>query len=333
MIGKKYNGKRSKMDTVKKQNITVLIICVIVVAVTIIGVQFIPKKENSTLKESIASNKENGSLDGSNKEDELVQNDQIVGEELEVDSKNNVNYIKLEDDPNADDAAMVSENTKGLLNGTKNYPVRTDGKRVVYLTFDDGPSTTNTPQILDILDQYNVKATFFVLGSSIDKSDEAKEILKEEVKRGHAIANHTYGHDYSYLYPNRTMNVNNIVSDLEKSQNSMKAVLGEDFSTRVIRLPGGYCSWEGRTAMKEAMEQNGYYNVDWNALNKDAEGKMKNADELVQCTKESVEALGPNADSVVLLMHDTYGKEETVKALPRIIEYLQSQGFEFRTIK
>ena len=333
MIGKKYNSKRSKMDTVKKQNITVLIICVIVVAVTIIGVQFIPKKENSTLKESIASNKENGSLDGSNKEDELVQNDQVVGEELEVDSKNNVNYIKLDDDPNADDAAMVSENTKGLLNGTKNYPVRTDGKRVVYLTFDDGPSTTNTPQILDILDQYNVKATFFVLGSSIDKSDEAKEILKEEVKRGHAIANHTYGHDYSYLYPNRTMNVINIVSDLEKSQNSMKAVLGEDFSTRVIRLPGGYWSWEGRTAMKEAMEQNGYYNVDWNALNKDAEGKMKNADELVQCTKESVEALGPNADSVVLLMHDTYGKEETVKALPRIIEYLQSQGFEFRTIK
>lgn len=333
MIGKKYNSKRSKMDTIKKQNITVLIICVIVVAVTIIGVQFIPKKENSTLKESIASNKENGSLDESNKEDELVQNDQVVGEELEVDSKNNVNYIKLEDDPNADDAAMVSENTKGLLNGTKNYPVRTDGKRVVYLTFDDGPSTTNTPQILDILDQYNVKATFFVLGSSIDKSDEAKEILKEEVKRGHAIANHTYGHDYSYLYPNRTMNVNNIVSDLEKSQNSMKAVLGEDFSTRVIRLPGGYWSWEGRTAMKEAMEQNGYYNVDWNALNKDAEGKMKNADELVQCTKESVEALGPNADSVVLLMHDTYGKEETVKALPRIIEYLQSQGFEFRTIK
>ena len=184
-----------------------------------------------------------------------------------------------------------------------------------------------------ILDKYNVKATFFVLGTSIAANDQAKALLKKEVARGHAIGNHTYSHNYSYLYPNRTMNVNNIVSDLEKSQNSMKAVLGEDFSTRVIRLPGGYWSWEGRTAMKEAMEQNGYYNVDWNALNKDAEGKMKNADELVQCTKESVEALGPNADSVVLLMHDTYGKEETVKALPRIIEYLQSQGFEFRTIK
>lgn len=206
-------------------------------------------------------------------------------------------------------------------------------EKVAYLTFDDGPSTTNTPKILDILDKYNIKATFFVLGSSIDANEGAKDILKEEVKRGHAIANHTYGHDYSYLYPGRVMNVKNILSDLEKSQNSMKAVLGKDFSTRVIRFPGGYWSWEGRTAMKEALEQNQYYNVDWNALNKDAEGTKKNAEQLVQCAKESVKALGPDADSVVLLMHDTYGKEETVKALPQIIEYLQSQGFEFRSIK
>ena len=129
------------------------------------------------------------------------------------------------------------------------------------------------------------------------------------------------------------MNVDNILSDLERSQNSMKAVLGQDFSTRVIRFPGGYWSWEGRTAMKEAMEQNGYYNVDWNALNKDAEGNVKNADELLQSTKDTIEVLGANADSVVLLMHDTYGKEETVKALSQIIEYLQGKGFEFRTIK
>ena len=310
MIGKKYNGKRSKMDTVKKQNITVLIICVIVVAVTIIGVQFIP-----------------------NKEDELVQNDQIVGEELEVDSKNNVNYIKLEDDPNADDAAMVSENTKGLLNGTKNYPVRTDGKRVVYLTFDDGPSTTNTPQILDILDQYNVKATFFVLGKMLEAGNGEKDVLKDIAENGHAIANHTYGHDYAYLYPNGTMNVDNIVSDVEKNNDIMKEILGDDFSTRVIRFPGGYWSWEGRTPMRDKMIETGYCNIDWNALNEDAQGAAKTAEELVQKTKENIERLGPDADSVVLLMHDTYGKEETVKALPQIIEYLQDKGFEFRTIK
>ena len=268
------------------------------------------KKENNKLKMEIA-------------------NETKKGEKLE-DSYKSLNEKKesLEKVINEKEA----EKEKEAKEQNQDYTKKVTGK-VIYLTFDDGPSTTNTPKILDILDKYNIKATFFVLGSSIDANEGAKDILKEEVKRGHAIANHTYGHDYSYLYPGRVMNVKNILSDLEKSQNAMKAVLGKDFSTRVIRFPGGYWSWEGRTAMKEALEQNQYYNVDWNALNKDAEGTKKNAEQLVQCAKESVKALGPDADSVVLLMHDTYGKEETVKALPQIIEYLQSQGFEFRSIK
>ena len=310
----------------KQRNKAILIASVLVILGIFVVIKFVPKHKQENVQIANPSESQNGTSDNS----ETNKNDK---DKLENNKLDNSGYLSFEEDPNADDAVIVAENTKGLLNGTKQYPVRTDGKKVVYLTFDDGPSTTNTPQVLDILDNYNVKATFFVLGSSIDKSEKAKEVLKETVKRGHAIANHTYGHDYSYLYPNRTMNVDNILSDLEKSQNSMKAVLGKDFSTRVIRLPGGYWSWQGRTPMKEAMDNKGYYNVDWNALNKDAEGKKKNADELLQCVKESVEFLGPNADSVVLLMHDTYGKEETVNALPRIIEYLQSQGFEFRSIK
>lgn len=305
--------------------ILILITCVLMAGAIFLGVKFAKKEVNNV--------QTNPKVEGQDGTSSNNSNDEENKDKVEISKLDNSGYLSYEEDPNADDGVMVAENTKGLLNGTKHYPVRTDGKKVAYLTFDDGPSTTNTPQILDILDKYNIKATFFVLGSSIDANEGAKDILKEEVKRGHAIANHTYGHDYSYLYPNKVMNVNNILSDLEKSQNSMKAVLGKDFSTRVIRFPGGYWSWEGRTAMKEALEQNQYYNVDWNALNKDAEGAKKNADQLVQCAKESVEALGPDADSVVLLMHDTYGKEETVKALPQIIEYLQSQGFEFRSIK
>ena len=310
----------------KQRNKTIFLASILVILGIFVVIKFVPKHKQENVQIANPSESQNGTSDNA----ETNKNDK---DKLENNKLDNSGYLSFEEDPNADDAVIVAENTKGLLNGTKQYPVRTDGKKVVYLTFDDGPSTTNTPQVLDILDNYNVKATFFVLGSSIDKSEKAKEVLKETVKRGHAIANHTYGHDYSYLYPNRTMNVDNILSDLEKSQNSMKAVLGKDFSTRVIRLPGGYWSWQGRTPMKEAMDNKGYYNVDWNALNKDAEGKKKNADELLQCVKDSVEFLGPNADSVVLLMHDTYGKEETVNALPRIIEYLQSQGFEFRSIK
>ena len=323
MIGRRSNRSRYRRQKNKK-NVIILMICLLIIGGVVVGIKFIPKSDKGNVQVTTKPDEE---IDSEDKE--VIDN----SEEVESNILDNSGYLSFEEDSNADDVAMVAENTKGLLNGTKHYPVRTDGKKVVYLTFDDGPSTTNTPQILDILDRYSVKATFFTLGKSIEASEEAKNILKETVKRGHAIANHTYGHDYSYLYPNKTMNVDNIVSDLEKSENSMKAVLGEDFSTRVIRLPGGYWSWEGRTPMKEAMEQDGYYNVDWNALNKDAEGKTKNADELLQSTKDTIEVLGPNADSVVLLMHDTYGKEETVKALPQIIEYLQGKGFEFRTIK
>ena len=332
MIGRRYNRSRYRRQKNKK-NVIISIICLLIIGGVVVGIKFIPKSNKENVQVTTKPDEE---IDSGDKEVVNNSEDKDVTDnfkEVESNILDNSGYLSFEEDPNADDVSIVAENTKGLLNGTKHYPVRTDGKKVVYLTFDDGPSTTNTPGILDVLDRYNVKATFFTLGKSIEANEEAKSILKETVKRGHAIANHTYGHDYSYLYPNRTMNVDNIVSDLEKSENSMKAVLGKDFSTRVIRLPGGYWSWEGRTPMKEAMEQDGYYNVDWNALNKDAEGKMKNADELLQSTKDTIEVLGPNADSVVLLMHDTYGKEETVKALPQIIEYLQGKGFEFRTIK
>lgn len=328
--------KRKSYRKIKNQQkfILILITCVLIIAAIFLGSKLAKKRVNNLQTNPKVENQDGTSSNSlKEQEDKNNSNNEDNKDKVDTPKLDNSGYLSYEEDTNADDGVMVAENTKGLLNGTKHYPVRTDGKKVAYLTFDDGPSTTNTPKILDILDKYNIKATFFVLGSSIDANEGAKDILKEEVKRGHAIANHTYGHDYSYLYPGRVMNVKNILSDLEKSQNSMKAVLGKDFSTRVIRFPGGYWSWEGRTAMKEALEQNQYYNVDWNALNKDAEGTKKNAEQLVQCAKESVKALGPDADSVVLLMHDTYGKEETVKALPQIIEYLQSQGFEFRSIK
>ena len=320
-----HKNKRFNKKKKRQRKRVILAICILILIAVFVGVKLIPKRENQNLQIE-----NNGTSDsGQSNNTEETENK----EEVETPKLDNSGYTSFEEDPNADDAAVVAENTKGLLNGTKTYPVRTDGKKVVYLTFDDGPSTTNTPGVLDVLDKYNVKATFFVIGTSIAANDQAKALLKEEVARGHAIANHTYGHDYSYLYPNRTMNVDNIVSDIERNNNLMKEILGKDFTTRVIRFPGGYWSWEGRTPMKDKMIEKGYCNIDWNALNKDAEGKAKNAGELLQSTKETIEALGPNADSVVLLMHDTYGKEETVKALPEIIEYLQGSGYEFKTIK
>lgn len=257
-------------------------------------------------------------------------NTEVVASENEL---GNSYYLQLKDDPNADDALIVSKIMNDLYKGYKQYPVRSDRKKVVYLTFDDGPSTTNTPALLKILDKHNVKATFFITGVSLNANDTAKELLKEIATNGHAIGNHTYSHNYHYLYPSRTINVDHVIDDLHKNEKLMQSILGKDFFTRIVRLPGGYRTWNGKEALKNKLNELKIQNIDWNALNGDAEGQKKNANELVMYLKKTVKKLGEDADNIVVLMHDAYGKDETVKALPQIIKYFKDKGFEFKTIK
>ena len=204
-----------------------------------------------------------------------------------------------------------------------------NGEKMVFLTFDDGTSTTVTPKVLKILDEYDVKATFFLVGKNIEEGgDSAKELIKKEFDSGHAIGNHSYSHDYNMLYPGRRLNLDSFKADFEKNSEFLKSILGENFSTRVIRCPGGYMSWKGMNALDQYLEENNMTYIDWNALSGDAEGKKKNADELVNYAIKT----SKDKDIVVLLMHDTYGKEETAKSLPAIIEYFKNNGFEFKTL-
>jgi peptidoglycan/xylan/chitin deacetylase (PgdA/CDA1 family) len=231
-----------------------------------------------------------------------------------------------------EDVAFVEKYLAQQMKGQ--MPEGADGKKVVYLTFDDGPSETVTPQILDTLKAENVHATFFVVGKAIDESQTNKNLLKRELEEGNAIGNHTYSHNYNYLYPKNIINVDNIMADIEKTNQSLKSVLGEEFSTRAIRFPGGHMTWakkdgKGMEAMDKALADKDYHQVDWNSLSKDAEGPHKNAAQLKQ---EVVNTMG-NKQKLVILMHDTYGKEETAKALPEVIKYLKEQGYEFRVLK
>lgn len=319
------NGTLRRKKKLKEKKKLVLFISFIVLAIAVGTFITIKFNDDSGKVYSKVEAVENGQ--GNNGDDQNNGTNDTSEEKLKD------RYLSLEEDPNAEDAMEVFSNTEGILKGTKQYPIRTDGKKVVYLTFDDGPSTENTLEILDILDQNDIKGTFFVLGSSVDASEESKGILKEIAYNGHAIANHTYGHNYKFLYPNKKINAENFMGDIEKCNDSLRNVLGEDFKTRVIRFPGGYWSWNGRENVRPMIDAKGYAILDWNALNGDAEGHKKNSEQLLARTKESVEALGPNADSIVLLMHDTYGKSETVKALPKIISYFKEKGFEFKTIK
>lgn len=208
-----------------------------------------------------------------------------------------------------------------------------DGKKIAFLTFDDGPSTTVTPEILDVLKEKNVKATFFLMGQNVDRNDKSKSLVKEIFESGHAIGNHTYNHDMKKLYPNNKLDINAYMDEVNQCNDSIRKAIGQDFRTRVLRMPGGYMSREyykdpNLQAFDTKIAENDMWQIDWNAMNADAEGKKKDAAELLENLKESV----GTKEKVVILMHDTYGKEETAKALPQIIEYLKSQGYEFKTM-
>ncbi|MDU4883120.1 polysaccharide deacetylase family protein [uncultured Clostridium sp.] len=241
-------------------------------------------------------------------------------------TKQNLIYTSYENDLYADNAKDV----ENMLNKW-NY-LREDGKKVAYLTFDDGPSTEVTQQILETLKFNNIKATFFVLGSNVEKSNIQKELLKEMVIERHAIGNHGYCHDYSILYPSRVANPTVIVNDMKKSEYVMRSVLGDDFRTSVIRLPGGHMSWNTKM-LDPVLEENGYSYIDWNTLNGDAEGNDRTVEQLVNRLKGTIRDLAGNDDVLVILMHDTNAKKTTSQSLQEIIDYLKSLGYEFRTLK
>lgn len=232
--------------------------------------------------------------------------------------------ITYEADKYAVDAKEVQEMANDTYKG--------DGK-YVFLTFDDGPSNS-TEKILNILKEKDVHATFFVLGSSIEKDSKRQEYLKEEIKGGNAIANHSYSHDFKKLYPNNKLNIDTFMNEFNKTNDIMKSILGEEFDCRVLRMPGGYGTRKyykdpSLQQFDNILQENGIVNVDWNALDGDAEGKPYTTEEMLNYVKKT--SKGKN--HVVILMHDAAGKEKTVEILPQIIDYYKSEGYEFKVIK
>lgn len=190
-------------------------------------------------------------------------------------------------------------------------------KKIAYLTFDDGPSVKATPMILDILKKHDVKATFFVVGKMININP---EILKRTYDEGHKIGNHSYNHDYKYLYKN----AKNFMDDIYKTEDLIKSIVGEKFDSKVIRFPGGsFEKW--KNPMKEAAVNAGYVYFDWNALNGDAEGTQFSESHLLNRLKSTA----GSQKKIIILMHDTDAKMTTATSLEDSIKYLKSQGYEF----
>ena len=228
----------------------------------------------------------------------------------------------------ADKYAVDAKDVQAIANDT----YKGEGK-YVFLTFDDGPSNS-TEKILNILKDKDVHGTFFVLGSSIEKDSKRQEYLKEELKSGNAIANHSYSHDFKKLYPGNKLNIDYFMDEFNKTNDIMKSILGGEFDCRVLRMPGGYGTrkYYKDPSLKEfdnTLQENGIINVDWNALDGDAEGKPYSTEEMLNYVKKT--SKGKN--HVVILMHDAAGKEKTVEILPQIIDYYKNEGYEFKVIK
>lgn len=192
--------------------------------------------------------------------------------------------------------------------------------KIAYLTFDDGPSSTVTPQILDILAQYDIKATFFVVGKYAERNP---DILKRIYDEGHVIGNHSYSHNYNYIYKN----VSNFIKELDITNQVFKNILGEEFETDLMRFPGGsFEDW--KSSFRKLVTDLGYRFVDWNSLNGDAEGHNLSKDKLFERFKSTYR----NQNELIILMHDTDAKVTTAEALPAIIEFLIEEGYDFGTL-
>lgn len=196
-------------------------------------------------------------------------------------------------------------------------------EKVAYLTFDDGPSKTVTPLILEVLKQENVKATFFVLGSRVDLYP---ELVRQAYEEGHYIANHGYSHVYGSIYSSSEA----VLNEYNKAQDSIRNAIGvEDYNCNVFRFPGGsnggkYNSIKSQT--KKVLEENNIAYVDWNALNNDATGENLTKEQMYEKVVETTS--GKN--SVVILMHDAGDKILTYEILPQIIQYLREEGYTFK---
>ncbi len=222
-----------------------------------------------------------------------------------------------------EELGQLQDRINQLQNELEQAQMKNPNQKVAYLTFDDGPSA-HTPELLNILKEQNVSATFFVM------STKYPQYMKDIVEQGHAIGLHTYSHRYSEIYKS----VDAYFKDLDRIAALVKEQTGQ--TTELIRFAGGSSNLVSRkyakgimTTLAEEVAERGYRYFDWNCDSSDAVGKNIPAVTLLKNVKAGV----GNKKSVCVLMHDSDGKETTLEALPQIIEYLRDEGYVFATLE
>lgn len=232
-----------------------------------------------------------------------------VSEAIKNSSENETTKENVENDKSdASVSSIEKKNKRGL------------GK-VVCLTFDDGPSET-TEEILDILDEYGVKATFFVCAK---ENEELQKKYKYIVDRGHSLGIHSYSHVYSEVYKN----IDSFKKDVLQTHDLIYELTGVD--TKLYRFPGGSANSTVKMDIHECIDylnEEGYTYYDWNVSSGDAVKDLLTVDQIMDNIENDVFKYNTS----IILMHDAAYKPTTVEALPGLIEMLKDEGFDIRAI-
>ena len=211
-----------------------------------------------------------------------------------------------------------------LAEDEKKADSKEDVKKVVYLTFDDGP-TNNTIEILKVLEKENVKATFFVIGELVEQNP---DILKQVQEQGHEICVHTYNHK-KCIYSSK----DEYLSDYNKAFKAITDVIGHEPS-KFMRMPGGSSTTVADKgtirAIRNELCDEGLYYVDWNISIEDALSTNVPVKKLLATFQKELKKTYIDPNTAIVLMHDGSSNCTTPKALPSIIKYFKENGYEFK---
>ena len=243
---------------------------------------------------------------------------QVVTDEVEKMQKEIDKLTQKEEQLKQQEAALKEEKAK---KETPPQPPVVTGNRVVYLTFDDGPSP-RTSEILDILKKYNVKATFFVT----NQNSQYDYLIKRAYDEGHTIGLHTSCHNYHEIYGSEDA----YFADLQAIQDKVYNITG--YRSTIIRFPGGSSNTVSRfnpgimTRLTQLVEERGFYYHDWNVDSEDAAGANE------ERQMNNVMTYSPKHEVVNLLMHDSGNKYATVNSLEAKIKYYLDNGYSIEPI-
>ncbi len=197
--------------------------------------------------------------------------------------------------------------------------------KVAYLTFDDGPSSI-TADILDVLSEFDVKATFFVTAQKLEYLD----MISRAHNEGHCVAIHTFSHDYGKIYSS----VDSFFDDIELTQKMLVEYTGKGSSE--IRFAGGssntvgerYAGFKIMPKLVEECDRRGLRYHDWNVDTRDAVNAPLSVSSILDNVKKSI----ADKDTAVILMHDITSASTGPDAVRAVVEYLKNEGYRFDTV-